>query len=130
MRIFQDRQVGGKPGQAEEDRHHERGDEAAQLVLDVSRQDRRLADQHAGDERAEHGVDADRLRDQRHQAHHDQDRGDDRVFADESVVDPADQPEHQLAADRVAQDQEDARADHGLRERAATRNRLRRRCRA
>ena len=41
-------------------------DQAAQLLVDLPGQDRRLADQNAGDEGAEHGVDADRMRDQRH----------------------------------------------------------------
>ena len=45
-------------------------------ALDMVGQDRRFADQHAGDEGAEHGVDADQVGDQRHDAHDHQDHGD------------------------------------------------------
>ena len=41
---------------------NKRGDQAAQLLVDVAGQDRRFADQDAGDEGAEHGVHADRRR--------------------------------------------------------------------
>ena len=70
-------------------------DQAAQLLVDVPGQDRRLADQDAGDKGAEHGMHADRVGDQRHDPHDDQDRGDDRQVADEIVVGPADQQEDQ-----------------------------------
>ena len=86
----QDGQIGGQAGHAEEHRREERGDDAAQLLVDMLGQDRRFADQDAGDEGAEHGMNADRMGDQRHRAHDDQDGGDDREFADEIVVDPAD----------------------------------------
>ena len=56
---FEDREVGAEAGQAEEHRHEQRRDQAAQLLLDMPRQDRRSPDQDAGDEGAEHGVDAD-----------------------------------------------------------------------
>ena len=39
-----------------------RDDQAAQLLVDVPGQDRRFADQDAGDEGAEHGVHADQVR--------------------------------------------------------------------
>ena len=94
IRVFQNGEVGGKPRYAEEDRHHEGGDEAAQLILNLLREDRRFPNQHTGDECAQDRVHANGLRNKRHQQHHDQDRGDDGVFADEIVVHPADQPEH------------------------------------
>ena len=96
MWILENRQVCGESGQAEEDRHHEGGDETAQLVFDVLRQNRRTAHQDAGNESAQHGVDADRLRDERQRAHDDQDCCHDGVFAGETVVDPADQLEHEI----------------------------------
>ena len=65
-------------------------------------EDRRLADQNAGDERAEHRVHADQVRDQRHDAHDDEDSGDDGEFADQIVVDPADGEIDQPAADGEA----------------------------
>ena len=58
-----------KPARAEEHRHEERDDQAAQLLVDVLGQDRRFADQDAGDEGAEHGMHADHMRGQRHQPH-------------------------------------------------------------
>ena len=58
--VRQHGEVGREPGQAEEHRHEECDDQAAQLLVDVPGQDRRFADQHAGDEGAEHGVHADR----------------------------------------------------------------------
>ena len=89
-------------------------------------QDRRLADQDAGDKGAEHGVDADRLRDQRHRTHDDQDRRDDHQLTDEMVVCPADQERHRAASDREAgskkqQGAEDALPDRGEVDRAMTR---------
>jgi hypothetical protein len=67
-------------------RHEQRDDQAAQLFIDMARQDRRFADENAGDECTEHGVDADQLRGQRHRRHDDQDRSDDRKVAPEIVV--------------------------------------------
>ena len=64
--VGQDGEIGAEAGEAEEDRHEQRGDQAAQLLVDLPRQDRRFADQDAGDEGAEHGVHADRVGDQRH----------------------------------------------------------------
>ena len=100
--ILENGQVGAEPGQAEEHRHEQRHDEAAKLLVDVPREDRRFADQDAGDKRAEHGVDADQLRRQRHRDHDHQDGGDDRKFALEIVVGPADQAEDDAPADREA----------------------------
>ena len=88
-----------KPGDAEEHRREEGDDQAAQLLVDVAGEDRRFADQNAGDEGAEHGMHADQIRDQRHRAHDDEDGGDDREFADEVVVDPADDEEHDAPAE-------------------------------
>ena len=58
--VLEHGQIGAQAGQAEEHRHEQRDDQAAQLLVDVPGQDRRFADQDAGDEGAEHGVDADR----------------------------------------------------------------------
>ena len=52
-----------KPGNAEEHRREEGRDQAAQLLVDMAGQDRRFADQDAGDEGAEHGVHADQVGD-------------------------------------------------------------------
>ena len=60
--VGEDRQIGAQAGDAEEHRHEQRGDEPAQLLVDMAGQDRRFADQDAGDEGAEHGVHADRMR--------------------------------------------------------------------
>ena len=51
-----------KPSDAEKDRREERRDDAAQLLVDMAGEDRGLADQNAGDEGAEHGMYADRVR--------------------------------------------------------------------
>ncbi len=70
--IAQNGDVGVQPGEREEYRHEQRNDEAAELFVDVAGEDRRFADQDAGDEGAEHGIDAEQLRGQRHRAHDDQ----------------------------------------------------------
>ena len=58
--IAQYRQIGAETGEAEEHRHEEASMiSPRKLLVDLPRQDRRLADQDAGDEGAEHGVDAD-----------------------------------------------------------------------
>src|SRR3954447_13969769 len=67
--IPQDGQVGRQTGDAEEHRHEESEDEAAQLLVDVLAEDRRFADQHARDKRTQHGVHADEMGRQRHGAH-------------------------------------------------------------
>ena len=76
-------------------------------------QDRRLADQDAGDKGAEHGVDADRMGQERHRTHDDQDRRDHRDIADEVVVGPADQQRHEPPAERKAQREKEQRAKNG-----------------
>ena len=89
--VLEDGEIGAQPGQAEEHRHEQRGDQAAELLVDVPGQDRRFADQHAGDEGAEHGVHADQIGRQRHRDRDQEDHGDDRKVAGEMVVGPADQ---------------------------------------
>jgi hypothetical protein len=80
LRIGQDSQVGAQACDAEENGRKKCGDQAAQLFVDVARQDRRFADEDAGDKRAEHRVHADHVSDQRHDAHDDENCGDYRVF--------------------------------------------------
>ena len=81
-------------------------------------EDRRLAHENTGDERAENGVHADRMSDQRHDPHDDQDGRDDRHLADQRVVSPADQEKHQASAEGEADDQEQRGADDALRKRS------------
>ena len=84
------------------------------------RQDRRFADQDAGDEGAEHGMHADQVRGQRHRAHDHQDRGDDGEFADESVVRPSGSAKKTSRRPiGEANDHEGERADHALARRSA-----------
>ena len=115
LRVLEHRdEIGAQARGAEEHRHEEGDDQSAQLLVDVPRQDRRFADQDAGDEGAEHGMHADHVRGQRHQPHDHQDRGDDGEFADEGVVDPADRQRHQPPADGQAERHEGERADDAL----------------
>src|SRR6185503_9779282 len=74
-------------------------------------EDGRLADQDAGDEGAEHGMNADRVRDQRHGPHNKKDGRDHGKFTDEIVVDPADDEEYGAPADGEAGNHEGERAD-------------------
>ncbi|MGY3407485.1 hypothetical protein ACVWZV_003598 [Bradyrhizobium sp. GM5.1] len=92
-------------------------DQPAQPLVDLPRQDRGLPDQNAGDEGTEHGVDADQMRDQRHRAHQQQDHRDDRGGADEIVVGPSNELEHDAAADGEANREEGQRAQHSFRHR-------------
>ncbi|MET4767245.1 hypothetical protein ABH970_007617 [Bradyrhizobium ottawaense] len=115
--IAQHREIGTEAGEAEKHGHEEAGDQPAQALVDLPRQDRGFPDQDAGDEGAEHGVHADQMRDQRHHAHQEQDHRDDRGRADEIVVGPADQLEHQAAPDGEADGEEGERAQHGFRHR-------------
>src|SRR5215469_13050389 len=78
--------IGRQTCQSEEDRHEQCADKSSQLLVDVSREYRRLADQYAGYERAQYGVDTDRIGDQRHYPGHHKDHGDHRELADETVV--------------------------------------------
>ena len=59
---LQDGEIGAQAGDAEEHRHEQGRDQAAQLLVDMAGEDRRFADQDAGDEGAEHGVHADQMR--------------------------------------------------------------------
>ncbi len=58
-RIGQNGEVGAQARDAEKHRREKRGDQAAQLLVDMAGQDRRFTDQYAGNESAEHGVHAD-----------------------------------------------------------------------
>ena len=87
---------------------------AAQLFVDVACEDWGFADQDAGDEGAKHGMHADQMRDERHDAHDHENGGDHCEFADEDVVDPADDEKHSATADGQAGDHEGERADDTL----------------
>ena len=116
-RIAEDGQVGAQAGNAEKDRCEERGDNAAQLLVDMASEDRRLPDQDAGDEGAEHRMHADEIGQQGHRPHDDQDAGDDSEVADEIVIGPADGEEHRAASDGQAHHHEQEGADNALRQR-------------
>src|SRR6476661_6338049 len=73
LRVPQDGEVGRQTGDAEEHRHEESEDKAAQLLVDVLAEDRRFADQYARDKRTQYGVHADEMGRQRHGAHDHQD---------------------------------------------------------
>jgi len=68
--------------------------------------DRRLPNQHAGDEGTENCVDADQMRDHGHDAHQEQDNRDGRGRTNEVVVCPADQAEDQPPPDGKADGKE------------------------
>ena len=114
IRVFQHRQVGTQAGEAEKHRHEQAADQPAQPLVDLPGQDRRFPDHDARNERAEHGMHADQMRDHRHHAHQEQDHGDDGSGADEMVVGPADQPEGEPAADRKTHRQEGEGAEQRL----------------
>jgi hypothetical protein len=111
--ILQDGQVGAQAREPKENRHEQRRDQAAQLLVDMAGEDRRFADQDAGDEGAKHRLHADQIGDQRHRDHDQQDHGDDRVFAGEIIIGPADQAGDDAPADREADGQEHQRAEDG-----------------
>ncbi len=75
-----------------------RDDQAAQLLLDVAGEDRRLSNENARDERAEDRVDAYRLRDEGHHSCYDDDHRDDRQLTHEAVVRPANEEEDDTPA--------------------------------
>ena len=81
---------------------NQRGNDAAQLLVDPLGQDRRLTHQHAGDKGAQHRVDPDGVGRERHQPHHDEDQRDHGQVADEVVVGPAHQPRDEAPAERRA----------------------------
>ena len=68
----------------------------------------------AGDESAEHRVDADRVGRQRHQPGYHQDRSNNRDITDKAVVRPADNPKYEAAPDRETQDEKDGGAEEAL----------------
>jgi hypothetical protein len=87
-------------------RHEQCGDEAAELPVNMLRQDRRFADQDAGDERTEDILYADPVGDQRHADHDQKDDCDNGEFAFKIIVGPPDQLEHDRATDRKARNHE------------------------
>ena len=117
LRIGQDGEIGGQSGDAEKDRRKERSDKPAQLFVDMPRQDRGFADQNAGNEGTKHGMHADQMRNQGHNAHDAEDGGDHRELADEMIVYPADRKKHGASADRQACDHERDGSNDALRER-------------
>src|SRR6516164_5056836 len=82
----------------------------------MAAQNWRFTDENSGDEGTEDGVDPDQMRYQRHSAHHDQNSGDHGHLADERIVGPADQTEHETPAKREADQEENARPEHTLSE--------------
>jgi hypothetical protein len=78
VRIHKHGQIRAQARHAEKHRHEQTRDQAAQALVDLPRKYWRFADQDAGDERAEHGVNPDQVRDHRHRAHQEQDDGDHR----------------------------------------------------
>ncbi len=62
LRVREDGEICAQAGNAKEHRREERRNDAAQLFVDMLGEDRRLADQDAGDEGAEHGMHADQHR--------------------------------------------------------------------
>jgi hypothetical protein len=113
-RVFQDGQVGVQAGKRKEDRHEQGDDEAAQLLVDVAGQDRRLADENPGHERTQRGVYTNQIRDERHRAHDHENRGDHRHFADKTVVGPADDAEHETPPERKTRRKKDCRSEDAL----------------
>ena len=75
--LGQDRKIRVQAGNAEKDRREKCRDQPAQLLVDMPGQDRGFADEDAGDEGAEHRVYAERVGDQRHRPHDQNDGGDD-----------------------------------------------------
>ena len=118
MGIPENRQVGRQSGEAEENGHEEACDQTAQSLIDLPGQDRRFANQHACDKRSKHAVHPNQMRDQRHATHQQQDDADDRGRADETVVSPPNEPEHQAPPDREADGQKcegaQDRLSHGI----------------
>ena len=89
-----------KPAMPKNTGMKKRENEAAQLLVDVLAQDRRFADQHAGDKRTQYGVHADEMRRQRHRAHDHEDGRDHGEVALEIVVRPSDQEEDERGVRR------------------------------
>ena len=77
-------------------------------------QNRRLADQHPGNESTKHGVNANEMRCKRQQSHDHQNCGDHGKVAFEMIVCPADQQEHQPASNRDACNQENGSPNHAF----------------
>ena len=80
----------------------------------MPRQYRRLPDKDPCHESAEHSMDADGVRHQRHDPGNKQDCGNDRQFADELVIGPTDQTEDQPTPNRETERQEYRDADQTL----------------
>jgi hypothetical protein len=97
--------IDGEAHEGEEHRHEEADDESAQLGAKLPGEHRRLSEQHPGDERTEHEMDAEHVGEQRQQTGDHEDGGDVGHLAGESVVRPAKDAEHQPAAEGEAQDE-------------------------
>ena len=112
--LGQDREIGGEPRHAEEDRGEEAEDQAPQLLVDMLGEEGRFTDEHAGDEGAQHRLDADEIGDQRHHAGDQQNDADDRGLAAEVVVGPADELVDRHPPHRQADEEEDPGAQDAL----------------
>ena len=128
--MAKDREIRGQAGHPEKHGHEERGGQAAQLFTDLAREDRRLPDQNACDERAQDGMDPNQLCRERHPRHEEQDQSHDRGVAHEMIIRPADEGKDDAAPEREADDEkqdgaEDACAD-GIQIHAAARRQAQR----
>ncbi len=99
-------QIGVQAGEGKENGREKRCDHRAQLRRDGLGQNGGLADEDAGDQRAEHGLNAERLGGERGRAHDNQDERERHVFGEEVVVDDADGVRDQAAAQRQARGEE------------------------
>ena len=99
-RIRQYFEIGAKPGKPEKHRHKQGDDQAAQLFVNMARQNWRLPYQNAGDEGPKHGVNADRMGDQRHRRHHQQNGCYDGHVTDKIIVHKTYQRGHHAPAKR------------------------------
>ena len=96
--------------QRKEDGREERGGHSAQLPGDMFGENGQFADKHAGNERAEHRLQAERLSGESHRADDDEDQGQDHVFAGEGVVDEPDGVRDQAPYDCQTCREEDSHA--------------------
>src|SRR5207253_5316912 len=94
--------------------HEERHNEPAELVVDMAAEDGRFSDQHAGDERPQHGMDADEMRDQRGKSHDHQNGRDHGKIALEIVIGPSYRQKNHAAADGETHDQKQCRTEERL----------------
>ena len=99
-------------GEREKYRHEKTDNQAAQLLADVTAQDRGLTNQNSSDESSQHRMNAYRIGRERHHAHDDQNCGDDGRLAHKRIVRPANQTEHQPATDCEACQQKQSSSEH------------------